>query len=102
MPKMPKITEKTQGAGLVDLRFRGQGWRLDAACSGSDPELFFPDPSDGQAQAAALRVCDGCPVAVDCLVDALAVETPRQIRYGIRGGTTPADRAGLPSLDCAR
>lgn len=66
-------------------------WMLQAACRGTDPELFTPAGWDGPALvqiAEAKTVCRGCPVAVECLAEAFAagdVDT-------IRGGTTPAER----------
>ena len=66
-------------------------WMNKAACRNTDPELFAPAGWDGPALdqiAQAKTVCGGCPVAVECLAEALAagdVDT-------IRGGTTPAER----------
>lgn len=39
-------------------------WRSRAACRGMDTDLFFP--RDRKAGEAAIRVCRGCPVAVEC------------------------------------
>ena len=40
-------------------------WQTDAACVGTDPELFFP-PS-GSKGLDAKAVCKGCPVSAECL-----------------------------------
>lgn len=79
------------------------GWQHDAACVGTDTEAFFPSgkwgtPSDAQeVYAKAARICDGCPVRVDCLETALAEEgdMARSNRYGMRGGTTPGQRRSI-------
>ncbi|MFD6149424.1 WhiB family transcriptional regulator [Streptomyces sp. NPDC060243] len=67
-------------------------WLHQAACTGTDPELFFPLPSalpGASAQIAeAKRVCAGCPVRVKCLDEALEVGD----RDSIRGGFTPEER----------
>lgn len=71
-------------------------WHLDAACANVDPETFYPlDVAPGSAGvAAAKQVCAGCPVRAECLADVLAAEDPAR-RWGISGGTTPAERAAL-------
>ena len=78
-------------------------WRVQAACRGIDPELFFPDSSteslsespNGETgeprvaaqTAAAKAVCRGCPVRQRCLAEALA-----RIPYGVAGGLTAGER----------
>lgn len=57
-------------------------WRDDAACLTSDPEIFFPDPSDVETALKAKAVCDSCPVISECR--RFAIRT-RQ-RDGIWGG----------------
>ncbi len=48
-------------------------WRMNAACRGVDPELFFPAAEGGPARdaqvAAAKAVCARCPVRRECLAD---------------------------------
>jgi WhiB family redox-sensing transcriptional regulator len=56
----------------------------------SDPDLFFPDPTDREGIALAKSICDGCPLAFDCLETAMADTTLR--KWGIWGGTTPEER----------
>jgi WhiB family redox-sensing transcriptional regulator len=66
-------------------------WREDAACQTTDPDLFFPEPSDHVTAAKAIAVCETCPVTDACLRDALVTGD----EYGIRGGLTPQHRAEL-------
>jgi hypothetical protein len=53
------------------------------------------------AHAAAVEVCTGCPVASDCLADALRFEAGRSraYRHGVWGGVRAAERV---RLDAAR
>jgi WhiB family redox-sensing transcriptional regulator len=71
-------------------------WHLDAACAGVDPEVFYPlDLTAGSAGVtAAKEVCAVCPVRAQCLADVMAAEDPAR-RWGISGGTTPAERSAL-------
>jgi WhiB family redox-sensing transcriptional regulator len=69
-------------------------WRDDAACRGSDPELFFPDGDTWSARAqvkTARLICRRCPVSVTCLSWALASGQ----EAGIRGGLTEDERHTL-------
>lgn len=59
-------------------------WRLDAACRGEDPQIFFPDTANS---APAKEVCAPCPVRSECLDHALRYE-----RIGIWAGTTERER----------
>lgn len=69
-------------------------WAADAACTGMDTDLFFPD-SSGATAAAAKAVCERCPVRADCLAFALDDEgdIAHVSRYGIWGGLTPYARS---------
>ena len=60
-----------------------------AACINSDPDIFFPDsPSNYTIRVRqAKRICAGCPVALQCLAQAIHGE-----EHGIWGGTTEAER----------
>ncbi|MFE5329423.1 WhiB family transcriptional regulator [Embleya sp. NPDC056575] len=80
-------------------------WQIDAACRGSDPELFVDDVAYGSGNVAypadvrparvrqALAICARCPVRRECLADARAADD----RWTIRGGETVAER--LPHAD---
>jgi WhiB family redox-sensing transcriptional regulator len=82
------------GAGQAD-------WRDDAACSGLDPDLFFPIGSSGASLLeieAARHVCQGCTVTVPCLRWAL---DHGQVQ-GIWGGTTEEERRALRRIPMQR
>ena len=52
-------------------------WRRYALCRDTDPDLFFPVGTTGQALIQidrAKEVCDQCPVRHDCLEFALSRE----------------------------
>lgn len=61
-------------------------WVEHAACSGVNPDLFFPDR--GASLVDAQRVCACCPVRVDCLEYAL--ETGE--KFGVWGGKSERER----------
>ena len=66
-------------------------WWSRAACSASDPDLFFPISSSGPARSQVTRakaICARCPVRQECLGYALDAG-PVQ---GIWGGTTDIER----------
>lgn len=59
-------------------------WSDYALCPEVDPEVFF-----GRGQyLIAKRICNQCPVATECLEDALVNET----EFGTWGGTTGPER----------
>ena len=60
-----------------------------AACRDTDTGLFFVEP--GHNAAEAKQVCAGCPCRRECLL--LALETGTD--YGVFGGLTPKERAGM-------
>ena len=69
-------------------------WRRDAACRDTDPDLFFPVGTTGQALvqiANAKQVCGICPAAQDCLEYALTTNQDS----GIWGGTSEEERRKL-------
>jgi WhiB family redox-sensing transcriptional regulator len=64
-------------------------WRDDAACRGMDTDAFFPvDPRDGGAYAKS--ICARCPVAIECLDDALSVS--HHDDWGLRAGLSRHER----------
>ena len=66
-------------------------WRDQAMCRDTDPELFFPIGTTGQALlqiAKAKSVCCQCPVTVECLE--FALETNQDT--GIWGGNSEDER----------
>lgn len=66
--------------------FERPSWHTDAACRGVDPELFFPDR--GGPVDLAKQICAGCPVAVDCLDQAIR----NREAFGIWGGMSERQR----------
>lgn len=59
-------------------------WMDDAACTTTDPELFFPEKEGWATAGMAKAICDVCLVAAECLRYALDNET----HEGIWGGLT--------------
>jgi WhiB family redox-sensing transcriptional regulator len=73
-------------------------WRILAACrSLADfDSVFFGldgerDDDRDTREAAAKRVCSGCPVRLQCLLDALDGE----IVFGVYGGKSESERADM-------
>ena len=81
-------------ASSLTLANAQYGWRRDAICRDTDPDLFFPVGTTGQALVQidrAKEVCDQCTVKIDCLEYAL--ETNKD--SGIWGGTSEEERRKL-------
>jgi WhiB family redox-sensing transcriptional regulator len=66
-------------------------WRQQAACHGTDLNLFYPER--GQSAGPARQVCARCPVRQPCLENALS----NRITHGIWGGLTERERRPLQS-----
>jgi WhiB family redox-sensing transcriptional regulator len=64
-------------------------WSVQALCTASDPENFFP-PSDSPATEAR-QICVQCLVRVQCLAYAVAADEP----FGIWGGLDTQERRSL-------
>lgn len=64
----------------------GQRWRVNAACRGMDPKLFYPASPDAYAAEYAKTVCGRCPVRVAC------GEYGAKERDGVWGGLSAKDR----------
>ena len=76
-------------------------WRSRAICRDTDPDLFFPIGTTGQALVQidrAKEVCDMCPVKTDCLDYAL--ETNQD--SGIWGGLDEEQRRNIRRQAAAR
>lgn len=79
---------KDCAAGRHDGPRRDHTWMDDAACTTVDPDIFFPDTSNGwRPLHQARQVCASCPVQVMCVADA-----PPWDEYSIRGGMTANER----------
>lgn len=77
---------------LSDLLWEpNEHWRDDAACSGTDDELFFPTGEEDQRVERAKAICSVCPVQEECLQYALATNQTE----GVWGGMTGAERRRL-------
>ena len=78
-------------ASALALAAAEDRWRDQALCRNTDPELFFPVGTTGQAlvtQDHARRVCDECDVQQSCLDYALDTNQDS----GIWGGLTEEER----------
>ncbi|MBM3798470.1 MAG: WhiB family transcriptional regulator [Actinobacteria bacterium] len=81
-------------ASSLALGSADYSWRNEADCRDTDPELFFPVGTTGQALLQidkAKEVCDECPVKVKCLD--FAIETNQD--SGIWGGTSEEERRDI-------
>lgn len=76
-----------------ELNTERPDWQRDANCRHADLELFFVDRGGvGNAGSAdACKVCDGCPVATDCLEYAIE----NNIQHGVWGGLTVRSRRNV-------
>ena len=63
-------------------------WVSQALCRSTDPEELFVR---GKAQNKAAVICRHCPVAAECLADAL----DNHMEFGIWGGMTERQRRAL-------
>jgi hypothetical protein len=71
-------------------------WLLRAVCrAGYDPELWYASPYSGDGRAA-LAICLSCPVARECLYNAMETEPVYTGgRWGIAGAHTAEQRQAL-------
>ena len=71
---------------------RPDDWREQAECKDDPiPDLWFVPPGDRHGIAAAKAICRRCPVAAECLAEAMA--DPSIV--GVWGGTGENERAKL-------
>jgi WhiB family transcriptional regulator, redox-sensing transcriptional regulator len=78
-------------ASSLALAHADYSWRDEALCRDTDPDLFFPVGTTGQALIQIERaksVCGECPARIDCLDFALATNQDA----GIWGGTSEDER----------
>lgn len=71
------------------IYFDNPAWMAQGVCAQTDPEAFFPER--GGAWAAAIRICQQCPVRAVCLQYALDHDE----RIGIWGATTANQRKAM-------
>jgi WhiB family transcriptional regulator, redox-sensing transcriptional regulator len=75
-------------------------WRVSSLCKDTDPELFFPVGTTGQALvqiAMAKQVCTECTVSEECLEFALVTNQDS----GIWGGTSEEERRKIRRIRAA-
>lgn len=82
-------------ARLHDYREPNQheSWREHAACRniGREAVIFFPEDTGRyaiHAMSEAIRMCNTCPVQMECLAYAIATRE----EHGIWGGKLPEER----------
>lgn len=67
-----------------------------ALCAQVDPEQWFPEK--GESNRVPRWLCGRCPIQADCLAWAIATDE----RYGVWGGSTPAERLAARRLMTGR
>ena len=83
------------------IEWDSDDWRTRAACRDTDPDLFFPVGTTGQAVdqiEAAKAVCRVCDSQTDCLEFALATNQ----ESGVWGFTSEDERRKLRKAWLAR
>jgi len=65
----------------TQLKRRVGEWIYDAACTAHDPRLWDVDNSHGWLEA--ITICRSCPVAQQCLDDALGDPTADGVYAGV-------------------
>jgi WhiB family redox-sensing transcriptional regulator len=88
-------------ASSLTLGSADYSWRSASLCKDTDPDLFFPVGTTGQALvqiARAKEVCGECPVSFDCLD--FALETNQD--SGIWGGLSEEERRVMRRAEVAR
>lgn len=68
-------------------------WMVNAACRYVDFDIFFPEAMSDASAAAAVSMCNRCPVQDDCARYAIV----NCIEYGIWGGLSPRARREIAS-----
>lgn len=77
------------GGNVVLILGEEQEWNVRANCLNVDPDLFFPEK--GRPSRDAKRVCAGCEVRRECLLEAIV----GGIHHGIWGGYSERQRRGM-------
>lgn len=78
---------RAPSAAGAEVRWE-RDWSPLGRCADQDPDALFVE---GKEQRLAKVVCRGCPVAAECLADALDNRTP----FGVWGGMTERERRAL-------
>ena len=64
-------------------------WRVNSACQGLDPDIFYPESEENCDQAIA--ICESCHVRIACLNYALETRE----KQGVWGGASARERRRL-------
>lgn len=72
-----------------------KAWRVQAACRGLNPGIFFPASQGGRNASNSIaaqyreakKICSTCPVILPCRDEGLQIQDP----YGMYGGMTPGE-----------
>lgn len=83
---MPSAVLPAHHETVPDIDPEDSSWLGKAACRGIDPDLMFPER--GASTRPAKRICSGCPVRLQCLVNALRSGE----KFGIWGGASERER----------
>lgn len=73
-------------------------WWEQAACRGVNPDVFFPEESGvttDRIYDQGRQFCNDCPVARNCLEEAMSYEAEEWRRFGLWGGLSPRQREAL-------
>lgn len=70
-------------------------YELDSTLVHDKAEVFFPLPGEREKAERAKGICAHCPVAAQCLEEALRLG----LDDGIWGGLAPEERRGLRAAD---
>jgi WhiB family redox-sensing transcriptional regulator len=84
----PRVTPVLSAAQDLVALINTEPWMARGSCRSVDPDLMFPDPGQNNMHAAAVAICQQCPVIHPCREWAL--EQPEL--YGIAGGLSRSDR----------
>ena len=89
------MTGTSRSIDILDTLLAG------AICAEEPIDVFFPYHSKNVA--AAIEICNQCPVIETCLEFAMSLEGTRgrDMRFGVFGGLTPTERARLSRARCA-
>lgn len=74
------------------------GWDKLAACAGTSTSIWFSAVSAANVDFLRKHYCDGCPVRVVCLADAITSERIVADVAGVRAGLSPTERRWVHQL----
>jgi WhiB family transcriptional regulator, redox-sensing transcriptional regulator len=75
-------------------------WMEQALCAQSDPDLWFPEK--GGTSAEARRICEGCPVLMECIAHTERVEATVGPQEGAWAGRNRRSRRAASAAKCGR